>query len=826
MMTGLILLAMFAFIVLPTVSQYMRSAGTGMTDPVLAEFNGIELTESRVAAFTQKHYATVQYLRKLAEETMRRGGTPNVPGFQVDQQSNMIQSVGINGSPSPESSVRTLQFAAQAQQQGFDLDQTALELWMTQFTGGTMSEREMYALLRKQTNNRMGQYQLFDMLKKQLLAQIFFRGATATVARGQFPLLTPLDHWQNFLKLNQKATINAYGVLVNDFVDQTNENPSESEIVSVYEAGKERFPDDQSPEPGFRRRQTATFEYVMAELQRFRDKEIDKLSEAEIRAEYERRIAGGDFQLPNEMPSDSPASDSATGEASSPDPSPAETPDPEDSADNQAVQEETMKSEAPAAESSTDENSADENPADDKPEDENPADDKPEDDAAAATDDAAAAEQESSDKQPAAENAEEATPEKTAEEDTADTETAGDADPADDSEAPSAKAPDADEQSQLAAKAAVQLVALQADAEPQADAATESNQQGGEDESDQAAAEAEGNPAETQEGGEQPESTETQPSYREYEEVREQIAQSMVEEDARVALDQAVTKVRAAMKKYWSQRELYRPESGQEEPEKPDLDAMAKELGLVYRKLPPHSPVSIEDEPISNSFEEGTALSQRGVPFTTMMFGSGDPADKQVLFRPAVSVDLEAQRTYVTWKTDETDAYVPELEEVREEVVEAIRFAQARELAKQAAQSIAEQANETSLTEAVPEGKEEQLSKGLGPFSWLNMVGFGSVSIGNVPELDSVGQDFMEGVFMAEKDDVTVAPNQPERVFYVIERTSLLPTTDDLRAIFKQPSERMMAMFMGDGAAGKIQQGFYEAIDEKTSFKFNELEQQ
>ena len=36
-MTFLILLAMFAFVVLPTVSEYMRRSGPGMTDPVVAE---------------------------------------------------------------------------------------------------------------------------------------------------------------------------------------------------------------------------------------------------------------------------------------------------------------------------------------------------------------------------------------------------------------------------------------------------------------------------------------------------------------------------------------------------------------------------------------------------------------------------------------------------------------------------------------------------------------------------------------------------------------------------------------------------------------------
>ena len=212
-MTFLILLAMFAFVVLPTVSTYMQRSGPGMTDPVMAEFNGVSLTASRVNTFTQKHYATVQFLRKLAEETMRRGGTPQIPGFTLDQRTGQIQSVGISGSPSDEMSIRTLQFAAEAQKQGFELDDTSLDIWIEKFTDEKMSQRDIFTLLRRQTNNQMGQYQLYDMLRKQLLSALYFRGASASVARGQFPLQSPLDHWINFLKLNQKATLNAYGAV-------------------------------------------------------------------------------------------------------------------------------------------------------------------------------------------------------------------------------------------------------------------------------------------------------------------------------------------------------------------------------------------------------------------------------------------------------------------------------------------------------------------------------------------------------------------------------------------------------------------------------------
>ncbi|MEO1616630.1 MAG: hypothetical protein AAFV88_12310, partial [Planctomycetota bacterium] len=302
MMTGLILLAMFAFVVLPAVSEYMaRSGGPGQTDPVVAEYNGVSLSMNRVTQFTRQHNQTVRYLERLAREAISRGATPSVPGFFADQQSGEIRSIGINMQPSADMSIKTIQFAAAAQEQGFALDDTSLGLWMEQYTGGVITEREMYGLLRKESNNEMGQFQLYDMLRKQLLAQIYLQSAGATVSRGQLPLQSPLDHWKNFLKLKQNATVDAYAVLVNDFIEETDANPSESEILAVYEAGKDRLPFESSPEPGFRRFDSATFEYLMADMQKFRDAKVAELTEEEIKAEYEKRRTGGAFQLPPEM---------------------------------------------------------------------------------------------------------------------------------------------------------------------------------------------------------------------------------------------------------------------------------------------------------------------------------------------------------------------------------------------------------------------------------------------------------------------------------------------------------------------------------------------
>ena len=54
----------------------------------------------------------------------------------------------------------------------------------------------------------------------------------------------------------------------------------------------------------------------------------------------------------------------------------------------------------------------------------------------------------------------------------------------------------------------------------------------------------------------------------------------------------------------------------------------------------------------------------------------------------------------------------------------------------------------------------ENFKEDLGPFTWMNSFGFAGATIGNVPELDSVGNDFMKAVFESEPGKLQVATNQ------------------------------------------------------------------
>ncbi len=146
---------------------------------------------------------------------------------------------------------------------------------------------------------------------------------------------------------------------------------------------------------------------------------------------------------------------------------------------------------------------------------------------------------------------------------------------------------------------------------------------------------------------------------------------------------------------------------------------------------------------------------------------------------------------------------------------------EARKLARDAAEAIVKQASaapDKSLRDFVPEDKMENFKEDLGPFTWMNSFGFAGATIGNVPELDSVGNDFMKAVFESEPGKLQVAANQSGSTVYVVEPESFEPGLEELHRQFKQPTNRVMAMLLGNGANPIITE-FFEDLDEQAKFK-------
>ena len=802
LLTGL---ALFAFVVLPVVDSYMRRSAESGGERVVATYNGKSLTQNRVDYFTRNHNETVGFLSKLADATIERGGIPRTAGFQYDPQSKRVLRIGINQNPGDEVTVRTLMFAAEANREGFELDDSAIQSWLDRYTDGMMTDSEITAMLMKTTQNRMGRPHLYEQLRSHLLADVYLKRGYAGLYSGDNPsagaLMTPAEQWSAFVKLNRSATADVYGVLVNDYLEQTSENQPQELILATYQEGKDRDVSDLSPDPAFHRRYTASFEYLEGDLKKFMDEEAAKLTEEEILAEYERQVAGGAFQMPNEDLEQLLEANETTPEQ-----------DPSGSTDssetvNDMPAEEAPAEEAPAEEAPAEEAPAEEAPAEEAPAEEAPAEEAPGEQTPSAGDQSSVTKSTSvrlvalqdqeapTSDEPAGEASAETEPETPAVEETTD---AGEK-PVDDEKPASDEQPVDDSETAAA---------------PPADPAK-----------DPSAAEEQEKMEEAPKEDAQ-EQTDAMPKVKPLEEVREQLIQQMTFPAAQKRLDDAADRAFKEMQTYFTQKAIHESNLavGQagEPPVKPDLKALADEIGFEFKTIGPYDQVSIASEPIATSMDSQTPFGNRGPNFTLMMYGYAlgqnvfEPKEK---FTPLETTDPMAGKIYVSWKVDDRQAYTPSLEEVTDEVVRYLRMKEAKALAQAEAERIAKAAAEQSdksLADLIPEDKQENLKTDLGPFKWLDSFGRG-VTMGNVPQLDAVGEEFMAAVFEADVDQYRIAANEPERVIYIVKPTNFEPSVDELRQQFRQPKNRA-ALAAIDPGIGSVLGEFYESIDKKAGF--------
>ena len=279
---------------------------------------------------------------------------------------------------------------------------------------------------------------------------------------------------------------------------------------------------------------------------------------------------------------------------------------------------------------------------------------------------------------------------------------------------------------------------------------------------------------------------------------------------------------------------------------RPDLTAVAATNGLTVETIGPYSALTIREEPIANSME--SIASREGAPsFLQIMYSlnrDGEPVKPK--FSPLRTFDFEGTTLYVSWKIDDTAAFIPTLDEVRVEVVKAVRTKEAREKAIAAAKEIAEKASKSPdrpLADFVPEqNRESLLNDKIPPFQWMQrtfsprmqqmLLQFSqmgqqmpqiqpdSATIGNVPELNNVGEVFMKAVFFTPAKQSTTALNEDGTVVYVIRTSKFSPALDSLHEQFRQPGvrdNRVLSMIGGSDRSA-ILDGFIKSVDEQADF--------
>ncbi len=210
-----------------------------------------------------------------------------------------------------------------------------------------------------------------------------------------------------------------------------------------------------------------------------------------------------------------------------------------------------------------------------------------------------------------------------------------------------------------------------------------------------------------------------------------------------------------------------KPTRGITPPSPPDIKALAAKIGLNHDATPllTRSALATQGEIARATLGSGE--------------GSGDRDLASEVFNPKsdlfTSIDLADRlgHTYLAWKLEDQPARVPELDEIRKEVVSAWKREQARPLAQKAAEALAAEARRhDGDLKAVAGDHPMILSEA--PVSRLvenpvpSLYGPATARPSELPQFPEAGDTLRDAIFALGDKSVAVAADQPQSTYYVL----------------------------------------------------------
>jgi len=718
---------MIVFVVGSAFDDLFQGGGDDTAAATVVRWKYGNLSQMDLAVMRHRNNVMAHFLDEVMKRARERKGTPKVAALRRAESELEL--------------VRRMVLARKAKDSGIVISDEAVLYYLRQLSDEKLSDRDYSEIITSIPNRRIGEQQIFEELRLQLAAD----NQTRMMALWGWNTMTPASAWELYNRVHHRVQAEVLPLNVDDYRDQV-ADPSDAELKAFFDEHKNNYSHPDFPNPGFRQRPQAAFEYVKIEFEKFVDQEKAKLTDDELKAEYDTRVKRGEFKVP-ELPSapNKPSAEKPVDPAESPDEKPEDKP-----------AEKTVDKPSDKPADAKPEDKPGEKPAD-KPTDEKPATEKPTEKPDSPKIDKPA-EKPAADPKPGDKPSETDPP-------------ACQDKPADKSdEKPTDKPADMpeDKPADKPTDKSTDKPADKSSDKPEDKPADKPGDKPTDKPEDKPAEKPEENPAEKP-------ADEPKPKFRAFEEVRDELALSL----ARPRAQQAFEKVKTAARKELESaaREIrvalalkdkvgaLKDKGGSEGelPSPPDAKAIASRFSLTYGNTPLVDALGV----IEYELGQGSLMSFVG-GFQQISFNQIAFRDELPLYAIEEIPGGDPNVTFLYWKTEQKPTRVPELKEVREQVVAIWKRRKALDIAKADAEAKVKDAKGKESLKEVFGDKVAETNM----FSWVTSgaVGFGMgmPSLSRVENVDTPGVGFMEGIFAIKLGDVGVAVNHPETKVYVV----------------------------------------------------------
>lgn len=724
-----------------------RAGGGGGGDtgnPVVVTWKKGDVTEADFQDLRTQRNVLLQFSQILLQQTQASGGQPLVSTIPRDR--------------SDEALMQLLVLESKADEMGISISNEAVVDYLIRLTDGRVPRSEFKRTWDQMTRRQWTEQQLIALLRRELKAM----HVHGMMQSGNFPI-SPLRRWDFYNRLERSVDAELMQIPVDEYLADVPE-PTDEEIVAFYDKYKHQYQVPGSSEPGFKQRDQAAFEYVKLSYDDYFQDEINSVSDEDVKKYYEenkdefrqQEFLDDDLNLnvPGSpavpsvpaVPGDdtSPPTPSADGQPSTDDPSATMSTDTEPAADSAAAEKADAK---PAGDQAT--------PSD------------------PSSEEAAAPENSTTPNEPPAPAP---SPEPQSEEST---------EPAAETSTPAESADSSKTAAETADESAASQSAEKAASEPMESLA-------GDQESDAS----ESDPAdETKPDDTKPADALTK--YKPVESVADEIKRSLARPLAQERMNNALVALKRKIDLYYRQHVKRQMEQSEEEIPLPDLSDVDSPTPLEIQSTPLHDSIALSETELGSAYDiDFSQGGLRQIVFSEIAFVNKNIQPYQASVFPTSD---GAPTRFLYWRTESRDAYVPELSEIREQVIAELQLDKAADLALAAAEECIPQAQESDkpLADAINQPGRKFFEANNVTWMTGGNVPLDRSSVPHLSEIAGVdaGDDFYRRLFTLGVGEVGVAFDRPKKHAFVMRVTSQSPDLDIRREGFFENADLIPGIF-------------------------------
>ena len=724
---GVVLMAIFGLgPVFDQMTRGFQNSGP-IDDPVIIKYREGEITRTALDGMQRNHFATRRFLLELVKQSAKQCEAKEVQYSPLAEMIQPLASTENQDVIDEQTLVRKL-LADRAGDEGVVVSDGMINDYLSLMAGNAdFSDRDLKQI-NKLVNNNIPFISIRNHLALELKSMQMQRYASVGIPLNP----VPTEAVELYARANDRIECEVVPVSVEEYISKVTGEPSSAEMQALFEEGKYEYVDMGMKKPGFKIPRKVNVQYFVAEMATFLQNEKNKLTDAQVEAEYEKLVAAEDPIVVEIVPQSEPAGfDINIGEDESektgePGAEKTDATDTDDAKTGESKTELDVKAEVPVLnmpEAKTEE------PAVPDPEaliNEPPVEAKP--DGLKVT--------------PAeGEGGQSLTVRKT-------------------------KHQFASFVQEKEAAAAVEAVLGDTTPKAQQTADGENTQDdvGGIDDlelSDETAGPM---------TGETDKKTRIKPLSEVADEIRTRLARAA----AFKKKDEASKRAEISLKTHQMQVltwENSRDRDTTPKPTPPDFEVIAKENGLIFHETGLVDRFELADTEIGKVNFPVQVQSPQGpmrMDFQSVNNKIFLDYDRVDLLIPQRVSDIITGNAYVIWTSEKEDVRIADLAESKEKIIKYWKYQKAVELAREAAEGMASKASaDQKLTTLFPEKAAPT-----GEFTWFRPGRSAEAAYGNPFGITRPGEEFMRTAFALGDGEAGVAANDSRDTIYVIQRTT------------------------------------------------------